>query len=81
MSKLVCYGSKQAHSSVERAGLLAGIKMRYIQSNCHSKNLYTIQYKKVHNMYMYNFTYLFSFLQIGFHNHNSGYLRLILISQ
>ena len=31
MSKLICYGSKQAHSSVERAGLLAGVKMRLLE--------------------------------------------------
>ena len=27
MTRLVCYGSAQAHSSVERAGLLAGVSM------------------------------------------------------
>lgn len=33
MSKLICYGSKQAHSSVERAGMLAGVKMRLLEPN------------------------------------------------
>ena len=31
MSKLICYGSKQSHSSVERAGLLAGVRMRLLE--------------------------------------------------
>ena len=31
MARLICYGSKQAHSSVERAGLLAGVKMRLLE--------------------------------------------------
>ena len=31
-SRLVCYGSRQAHSSVERAGLLAGVKMRLLET-------------------------------------------------
>ena len=31
-SRLVCYGSRQAHSSVERAGLLAGVKMRLLDT-------------------------------------------------
>ena len=31
ISRLVCYGSKQAHSSVERAGLLAGVRMRLLE--------------------------------------------------
>ena len=31
MSRLVCYGSRQAHSSVERAGMLAGVKMRLLE--------------------------------------------------
>ena len=31
ISRLVCYGSKQAHSSVERAGMLAGVRMRLLQ--------------------------------------------------
>ena len=31
LSRLVCYGSKQAHSSVERAGMLAGVKMRLLE--------------------------------------------------
>ena len=30
-SRLVAYGSKQAHSSVERAGLLAGVRMRLLE--------------------------------------------------
>ena len=32
-SRLVAYGSKQAHSSVERAGLLAGVRMRLLESD------------------------------------------------
>ncbi|KAG7173247.1 Aromatic-L-amino-acid decarboxylase-like, partial [Homarus americanus] len=32
-SKLIAYASDQAHSSVERAGLLAGVKMRQVVSN------------------------------------------------
>ena len=31
MHRLICYGSKQAHSSVERAGMLAGVKMRLLE--------------------------------------------------
>ena len=31
LSRLVCYGSRQAHSSVERAGMLAGVKMRLLE--------------------------------------------------
>ena len=31
IQRLICYGSKQAHSSVERAGLLAGVKMRLLE--------------------------------------------------
>ena len=31
ISRLVCYGSKQAHSSVERAGMLAGVRMRLLE--------------------------------------------------
>jgi aromatic-L-amino-acid decarboxylase len=30
-SRLVAYGSRQAHSSVERAGLLAGVRMRLLE--------------------------------------------------
>ena len=31
ISRLVCYGSRQAHSSVERAGMLAGVTMRLLE--------------------------------------------------
>ena len=33
MARLVCYGSQQAHSSVERAGLLAGVRMRLLDTD------------------------------------------------
>ena len=33
MTRLVCYGSQQAHSSVERAGLLAGVRMRLLDTD------------------------------------------------
>ncbi|KAA0702958.1 Aromatic-L-amino-acid decarboxylase [Triplophysa tibetana] len=33
MSKLIAYSSDQAHSSVERAGLIAGVKMKKISSD------------------------------------------------
>ena len=31
MHKLIAYGSKISHSSVERAGLLGGVKMRLLE--------------------------------------------------
>ncbi|KAG8239890.1 hypothetical protein J437_LFUL019484 [Ladona fulva] len=33
ISKLVAYASEQAHSSVERAGLLGGVKMRLLPAD------------------------------------------------
>ena len=33
MARLMCYGSQQAHSSVERAGLLAGVRMRLLDTD------------------------------------------------
>ena len=33
LPRLVCYGSRQAHSSVEKAGLIGLVKLRYIESD------------------------------------------------